>query len=100
MEIGLFWAPIAGALAFTALAGGQIRSPSAMPASLSPAFFLCGVALVVGAVVGIFEPARLQHWLRLSSGTAWRVVSQYLFALVFGGLLAVWALVAALRHVL
>ena len=100
LEVGLFWAPLAGALAFTALAGGQIRSPSAMPASLSPAFFVCGVALVVGAVVGIFEPARLKHWLRPISGLAWRVASQYLFALAFGGLLVIWALVAALRHVL
>jgi hypothetical protein len=97
-EAGLFWAPIVGALAFTALAGGQVRSPSAMPSSLSSAFFLCGVALILGAIVGIFEPARFRHWLRPTAGLAWRTMSQYLFALVFGGLLVVWALVAAFRH--
>jgi hypothetical protein len=97
-EAGLFWAPLAGALALTALAGGQVRSSSAMPVALSPAFLLCGVALMFGAVVGIFEPTCFKHWLRPVTGLAWRTMSQHLFALAFGGLLVVWACVAAFRH--
>ena len=98
LEAGLFWAPVVAALAFTALAGGQVRGPSAMPGSLSSAFFLCGVVLILGALVGIFEPARFRHWLRPTSGPAWRTMSQHLFALIFGSLLVVWAFVAVFRH--
>ena len=97
-EAGLFWAPIVGALALAAVTGGQVRSPSAMPGPLSPAFFLCGVVLILGATVGKFAPARFKRWLRPAAGQTWRTMSQHLFALVFGGLLVVWALVAAFRH--
>lgn len=99
-EIELFWTPLAGSLALTALAGGQIHRASDMPAALTPAFLLCGALLVLGAVVGIFEPAKMRHWLRPSSVKTWRTGSQHLFALIFGCLLVVWAATALLCHVL
>jgi len=99
-ELCLFWVPLAGTLALTALAGHQIHSAAAMPASLSPAFLLCGALLVFGAVVGIFKPSRLVHWLSPSIKLRWWPTSQYLFALVFGALLVAWAVMSLLRHAL
>lgn len=82
-------------LASTWLAGGQVHGYSDIPPFLSPVFFLSGVVLVFGALIGLFEPKRLEGWFDPIAEPTMRDVSQYLFALVFGCLVVYWSTMAA-----
>jgi hypothetical protein len=95
-EILTFWLPIALLAAGFAAVGGHVDRYSQIPVYLSPALFISGAALVCGAIVGLFEPLRCEHWFRRDSEPSMRDASQYLFALIFGTLIMYWSIMAAI----
>ena len=62
-----------------------------MPASLSPLFFLCGIAFVVGAVAGLFYPKCMERFLAQDMPPSWWQASGHVFTLLFGAMLIFWS---------
>ena len=83
-ELLLFWLPFLLLLLCSAIAGHSIKSYTQLPVALSPLAFLAGILLMSGALIGLFQPVRFEHWFRQTSTPTVRCASQYLLSLIFG----------------